>query len=93
MRGACGEIRLHPIQPVDGVLPGLINVRISVVVVDRICDEGHRAVGVIEHCEVGREEERGLWHIRDIRIGVRDPFPMAHRIVGHVPHHAPGERR
>ncbi len=91
MPGRCEGV-LHPVEPRDGIGPGLVDAGIGVVIVDRVRDEGDRAVGVIEDREIGREEERNIGDAQDIGVVVRDALPVPDRVVAEVADESAGER-
>jgi hypothetical protein len=59
----------------------------------RRSDEKDRAVGVIEHGEIGREQEADVGDAELIGVVVGHSLPRAHRVVGEIAHEAAGERR
>ena len=74
-------------------MPRLIHALVGVVDVHGVGDEQHRAVGMVQDREVGREEEAELRHAQLIGIAIGDALPPADGVVGQVADHASGEGR
>ena len=80
------------VEAAYGVGPGVVDALVGGVVVDRVGDEQHRAVVVVEHREVGREQHRDLGHADLVGVVVGQALPPAHHVVGQVADHPAGER-
>ncbi len=88
-----GEVALHRVQPRDRVGPGLVDPLVGGVVVDRVGDEQHRAVLVVEHGQVGGEQHGQLGQVQVVLGLVGQPLQPADRVVPEEADHATGQRR
>ncbi len=87
------QLLLHRVEPRDRVGPGIVDALVRVVVVDGVGDQQHRAVGMVEHGEVGGQQEADVGDAELVGVVVRHPLPLAHGVVREVADQAAGQRR
>ena len=83
----------HRLEPGDGVGVGLVDALVGGVEVDRVGDQPDLAVVVVEHRQVGGEQEGQLGHVDVVGVAVRQPLDPADGVVAEVADQARGERR
>ena len=92
-RGRLGEPRGHRLDPGDGVGVRLVDALVAVVEVDRVGDQPDLAVVVVEHRQVGDQQEHQLGDVQVVGVAVGQPLDPADDVVAEVADQAGGERR
>ena len=85
-----GEVGGHGVQPGDGVVPGRSRVAGPA---QRVGDQQHRPVGVVEDGQVGHQHHRQLRHAEVVDAGLRQPLQPADDVVAEVADEPAGQRR
>jgi len=96
-RGARGdglrEGGLHRVEPRDGGRVGLVDARVRAVHVDRVRDEPHDALEVVDHGEVDGEAQRELGHLELLGGLPRERgLPLVDEVPAHRADEAARER-
>ena len=92
-RRRLGQQRGHRVEPGDGVGVRLVDPFVGAVEVDRVGDQPHLAVVVVEHGEIGGQQEGQLGHLQVVDVAVGQPLDPPDGVVAEEADQPGGERR
>ena len=73
--------RSHRLDPGDRVGVRLVDPLVAPVEVDRVGDQPHLAVVMVQHRQVGGQQEGELRNLQIVGVAVGQTFDPAHRVV------------
>jgi hypothetical protein len=94
-RGRCRSSQSlgHGVDPGDGVGVRLVHPLVGRIEVDRVRDQPHLAVVVVEHRQVGGEQKRQFRDLEVSRVGVGQSFHSTDCVIAEIADQAGRERR